>query len=494
MLRGGRVVDPAAGTDRIGDLVLDRGVVVGLGAPVPPGAEVLDARRAIVCPGWVDSHTHVFGDIGLDDPDTAGVLAGVTTLVDAGSSGSLTLDELLGRSARCRTDVYAIAYLDRRGIADTATIPTRVADIPAVPVGELRRAVDRHGDRIVAVKTGVYADLGLAWPRLALAVADLVGRPAYFHIGNFRTHRSADPALMAAFLDLLRPGDVVTHCYTAQPGGLCDRDGRVLPSALAAQARGVVFDVGHSGAGFDVEVARRLLDAGLRPATVSSDIAVINVRQRVRSLAHVLAKVWALGFALPDLLAMVTANPCRALGLPGGTFAPGAPADVTVVDVVPGPVTFDDGPERRYQGPGAFRVRATVKGGRVVAPDPGAVLDPANIRFHLLEPPAATRAGDGPGARLLERLAALLPDLPLDGEVVQAVVAHLAGRLGLAPERAGTVVRRAFADRASGNPPGWLLAEHAQRDGVDVVAARLVAAAARASAPPVALAEVGARP
>lgn len=465
MVRGGRVLDPASGVDRVADLVLVDDRVLGLDVPAPPGADEVDARGAIVSPGWIDAHTHVFGDIGVDDPDTAGVLAGVTTLVDAGSAGSLTVDELLDRGRRCRTEVYAIAYLDRRGIADTTTIPTSVSEIPAVPVGELRRAVDRHGDRIVAVKTGIYADLGAAWIDLALAAAELIGRPAFFHVGNFKTHSNADARLMARFLDRLRPGDVVTHCYTGLPGGLVDEGDELLPEALAAAGRGVLFDVGHSGAGFDLAVARRSRAAGLVPTSVSSDVAVFNVRQRVRNLAHVLGNVSEVGFGLTELVAMVTAGPASAFGLPGGTLAPGAPADVTVFAV-------DEKGGRR-----TFRPRTTLKAGRPIAIDLDAVLAEGNLRFRVLAPPGAPRARDEAAASLLDRLARCVPHLPADGEVIQQVVAHLAGEAALDPGRAAETVRRAFADRAGGNQVGWLLAEAMERSGAAAVADRLAVAA-----------------
>lgn len=472
VIRSGHVVDPANGVDRVADVLVVDGRVVGLDVVVPAGARVLDAAGAHVSPGWIDGHTHVFGDIGLDDPDTAGVLAGVTTLVDAGSSGSLTIDEFMLRSARGRTDVRAVLYLDRRGIADTATIPTRAAELPAVPVGELRQAVERHGERIVAVKTGIYADLGTAWTGLALATAELVGLPLFVHVGNFSTHTTADVGLMRDLLCRLRPGDVLTHCYTAQPGNLLDEHGELLPEALAAAARGVVFDLGHSGAGFDPEVAQVALAAGLRPTTVSSDIAVINVRQRVRSLAHVMGRVAELGIGLPELVRSITAAPAAVYGLPGGHLSPGAPGDVTVFDVDPPPGA--DG-ER-------FTVRATVRRGEVVLPEPGAAAASGNIRFRVLDAPATPLDRDAGTARLLERLADCLADVPADGEVLQAVVAHLAIEERQPIDVAATAVRRAFADRVSGNPPGWLLAELRSARGTGWVAERLRAAAA-ATAP-----------
>ncbi len=479
-ITSGHVVDPANGIDRVADVVVRDGRIVGVDVPVPADARIVDASGSYVSPGWIDGHTHVFGDIGLDDPDSAGVLAGVTTVVDAGSSGTLTIDELMVRSARGRTDVRAVLYLDRRGIADTATIPTRVEDLPGVPVGELRRAARRHGERIVAVKTGIYADLGRAWTSLALATAELVGLPLFVHIGNFSTHTSSDVDLMRDLLRRLRRGDVLTHCYTAQPGNLLDEDGELLPEALDAAARGVVFDLGHSGAGFDPRVARTALAAGLRPTTVSSDVAVINVRQRVRSLAHVMGRVAALGVELPELVRSVTLAPARTYGLPGGHLSPGAPADLTLFDVDPSATGDGDGDGEAER----FTVRTTVRMGEVIAPDPGAAAASRNIRFRILDAPAEPMVRDVGVARLLDRLADCLDDVPADGEVLQAIVVHLAAQEVQPLDVASTAVRRAFADRTSGNPPGWLLAELRGQRGTSWVVDRLRAAAVLATPEP----------
>lgn len=478
VVRGGRITGHGPSAGRVADVVVAGDRIVEWAGPLPAGVEVLDATGAYVSAGWIDSHTHVFGDIGVADPDTAGVLAGVTAVIDAGSSGSMTVDELFDIAEGCLTDVHAIVYLDRRGIADTGTIPTSRAEIPAVPIGELAQAIERHGERIVAVKTGIYADLGRAWTEVALASAALLERPAYFHIGNFPTHQGSDVGLMRHFFDALRPGDVVTHCYTPQAGGVLDEHGRLLAEVTAATGRGVVFDLGHSGGGFDVEVARRALDAGLRPTTVSSDVSLVNVRRRVRNLAHVMSKVWALGFDLDEVVAMVTEAPARHFGLGGGTLAAGAPADLAVFEASDGPVTFTDTSGNEFEGPGELRVRATVKAGRVIAADHDAVLSPRNLRFRLLEPPGAPSADDHDAAEVLDALAAALPLLPVDGEVVQAVLAHHAGRRSLGAHAAARAVRRAFADRNTGNQAGWLVAEECARAGQQAVADRLAAAAA----------------
>jgi hypothetical protein len=280
---------------------------------------------------------------------------------------------------------------------------------------------------------------------------------------------------MRRFLRSLRPGDVVTHCFTAQPGGLLDEHGCVLPEAVDAHARGVALDLGHSGAGFDFTVARAAIDAGLVPTTVSSDVSVINVRQRVRNLAHVMGKVWALGFDLTEVIRMVTAAPCELYGIPGGALVAGAPADLTVFDVHAEPIEYDDPAGHRVTGPGRFEVRTTVKRGVVHDADVGAVLAPDNIRARPVREPL--RAADADAATVLDGLARALPHLPLDGEVVHLTMLHLAREAGVSPARAARVVRRVFIERDNGNQAGWLVVEQCVRDGRRAVVERLAAAA-----------------
>lgn len=476
VIRGGRPVT-AAGIGEPVDIVVLDGAVAGPTVPVPPDAVVLDAAGAYVSAGWIDPHTHVFGDIGIADPDTAGVLAGVTAVVDAGSSGSMTVDELFEMAEGCRTDVYAVVYLDQRGIADTGTIPTSPGEIPPIPLGELAAAIERHGDRILGVKTGVYADLGPAWAKVAIAAAEALGQRLYVHVGNFPTHRAEDVDVMRSLFAGLRPGDVVTHCYTGQAGGLLDEHGEPLPEALDAAARGVAFDLGHSGGGFDVVVARRLLAAGLRPDMVSSDVSVINVRRRVRNLAHVMGKVWALGIPLEEVVSMVTDGPHRVFGLPSGGLEEGQRGDLTVFDVTEGPARFEDTTGTAFEGPGELRVRATVKAGSVVMAEPDAVLRPANLRSRPLDAPGAPEGLDPASAVVLEHLSECVLLLPADGAVLQAAVAEAGRAAQLSAFATARAVRRCFSDRDTGNQVGWLLAEESVRIGRDGVAARLAATA-----------------
>ena len=147
---------------------------------------------------------------------------------------------------------------------------------------------------------------------------------------------------MSQILDLLRPGDILTHCYSGAPnlGGAFTnivQDGRLLPAALAAKQRGVVFDVGHGGGSFDYTVAEAAIAQGAPPDTISSDIHVFSGNSPgMPYLTWVMSKFMGLGFTLEQVVAMATVNPAKVINRAPklGTLQVGAPGDVAIMELV----------------------------------------------------------------------------------------------------------------------------------------------------------------
>jgi len=173
------------------------------------------------------------------------------------------------------------------------------------------------------------------------------------HIGGVETAQ-----LMTDILDLLRPGDVLTHCYSGAPnlaGAFTNivQDGKLLPAALAAKQRGVIFDVGHGRSSFDFTVAEVAIPAGATPDTISSDIHVSSGNSPgIPYLPNVMSKFMALGFSLEQVVAMATIAPAKIIDRAPkiGTLQLGAPGDVSIMDVVEGPVTFVDTRNNKREG------------------------------------------------------------------------------------------------------------------------------------------------
>ncbi len=194
--------------------------------------------------------------------------------------------------------------------------------------------------------------------RRARAAADRLGLPLMVHIGEA-------PSGIEDVLAALGEGDVLTHCFSGWRDNGLLLDGRVRPSVLAAQRRGVLFDVGHGMGSFDAEVARALIEQGFAPDTISSDIHAYAAAA-VGDLPKVLSKFLALGLSLDEVLARATLHPARALGLDAGTLRVGAPGDVAVLELVDGPVEFADTWGHAFAGSRMLRPVMTVQRGEVV--------------------------------------------------------------------------------------------------------------------------------
>jgi len=186
------------------------------------------------------------------------------------------------------------------------------------------------------------------------------------HIGGVETSE-----LMSQILDLLRPGDVLTHCYSGAPniaGKFTNivQDGKLLPAALNAKKRGILFDVGHGGGSFDYTVAEAAIAQGAPPDTISSDIHVFSGNTPgMPYLTWVMSKFLNMGFTLDQVVTMATATPAKVINRNPklGTLQVGAPADATVIDVVQGPVEFVDTRNNKRQGNVHLRPTNTVLAG-----------------------------------------------------------------------------------------------------------------------------------
>jgi dihydroorotase len=173
------------------------------------------------------------------------------------------------------------------------------------------------------------------------------------HIGGVQSRQ-----LMSQILDVLRPGDVLTHCFSGAPnvageGTNIVQDGKLLPAALEAKRRGVIFDGGHGGGSFDYTVAEAAIAQGCPPDTISSDVHVFSGNTPgMPYLTWVMSKFLNMGYSLAEVVAMATSAPARIINrIPKhGTLQVGAPADLSIMEVVESPVSFVDTRNNKRQG------------------------------------------------------------------------------------------------------------------------------------------------
>ncbi|MHB1931241.1 MAG: amidohydrolase/deacetylase family metallohydrolase, partial [Acidimicrobiales bacterium] len=303
----------------------------------------VDAAGMLVVPGVVDLHTHLYEGVshyGVD-PDTYCLARGVTTAVDAGSSGAQTFPGLRRYvMERSRTRVLAFIHVAVQGM-----ITDLVGELEDLRWASPERTVAlarEHPELIVGVKVRLGHQMVGPDPEPALLLArraaDELGLPLMVHIIDMGRP-------ITWLLPHLLVGDIVTHCFHGNEGGILGDDGRLFPEVAAAQRRGVLFDVGHGVGSFTYRVARRAFAQDFFPDTISSDIHTHNVGGPVYDQATTLSKLLHVGMPLTEVIRATTATPARAVRRAGalGVLRPGAEADVTAFEVREGSWRLTDG-------------------------------------------------------------------------------------------------------------------------------------------------------
>ena len=375
LVRNANVLDAGQGLSGRRDIGIRYGLIESIAPTIAPdrALRVMDAGGKLVTPGLIDLHCHTFAygsaiDIPADELIAHQCTTTVVSAGDAGANNFAAFRRFVVPASRTRQ--FAFVHIAVAGLAGFP-VP-ELYNIEYAQVDAAARAVAENADMVLGVKVrmseNVIARHGLEPLRRAIAACVASGVPAkvMVHIGGV-----ADAALMSQILDLMRPGDVLTHCYSGAPnlageGTNIVQNGRLLPAALAAKRRGVVFDIGHGGGSFDYTIAEAAIAQGCPPDTISSDIHVFSGNTPgMPYLPWVMSKLIGLGFSLPEVVSMATAAPARVIGrIPKhGTLQVGAPADLSILEIVEGPVSFVDTRENRREGKVFLRPSGTVVAG-----------------------------------------------------------------------------------------------------------------------------------
>jgi len=362
VIKGGDVLDPSQPLKGKHDIGIRWGTIEAVEADIPAerALKTIDASGKLVLPGLVDLHCHVYpygSAIGIP-ADELVQFQGTTTVVSAGDAGVNNLAALRRFIvAQSRARIYAFVHIANNGLS--AFPVAELYKIDNAQVDACAMALAENADFLIGVKVRMSENVifkhGLEPLKRGIQACEKCGWSARMmvHIGGVETKE-----LMTDILDLLRPGDVLTHCYTGAPNmsGVFTnivQDGRLLPAALAAKRRGVIFDVAHGGGSFDFTVAEVAIPAGCTPDTISSDIHVFSGNSpSVPFLPNVMSKFLVLGFSLEQVVSMATSAPAKIINRAPkiGTLQVGAPGDVAIMDLVEGPVTFLDTRNNKREG------------------------------------------------------------------------------------------------------------------------------------------------
>ncbi len=375
LVRNANVLDPSQGLSGRRDIGIRYGVIEAIEASIAGdrAQRVMDVGGKLVTPGLIDlhAHTYAFGSaIGIPADELTAHQC-TTTVVSAGDAGANNLAAFRRFVVPgSRTRQFAFVHIAVAGLAGFP-VP-ELYNIDYAQVDAAARAVAENADFVLGVKVrmseNVIARHGVEPLKRAIQACERSGVPAKVlcHIGGV-----ADRALMSQILDLLRPGDILTHCYSGAPNIAGDatnivQDGKLLPAALAAKRRGVVFDVGHGGGSFDYTIAEAAIAQGCGPDTISSDIHVFSGNTPgMPYLPWVMSKFIGMGFTLEQVVSMATTAPARVIGrVPKlGTLQIGAPADLSILEIVEGAVSFVDTRNNKRDGKVHLRPAGTVVAG-----------------------------------------------------------------------------------------------------------------------------------
>jgi dihydroorotase len=360
VIKGGRVIDPARRLDAVRDVAIAGGRIAAVEANIPAGGSMIDARGKIVIPGMIDLHTHC-GRANNVPP--MALSDGVTCWVDAGSNGADKVDESVAVAKAAPNMGRVLVNIARTGILPEGDR----MDISRADVGAARAAIERNRDTIVGVKArlsfNVAGSNDLEAIRRCQAVTMPFNLPVMVHVGQ-----NVSP--MARILELLKPGDVVTHLYAPEPNSILDGSGRLFPEVQAARRRGIWFDFGNGQNGHVTwDMAERAIRQGFLPDTLSTDYNANSRSTGVIDLPNVMSKFLLLGVPMDQVVAMVTSNAAKVFPAfrDRGTLNVGAPADVAVMELRQGSFEFLDNYGGKRSGQQRLFPVETVIGGKRAA-------------------------------------------------------------------------------------------------------------------------------
>ena len=368
VIANGDVVDPSQRLRGKRDIGIKNGQVAAIAPSIAADRAVqrIDAAGRLVTPGLVDLHTHLVPHIGIGLPadELVGITA-VTTAISAGDVGANTFGAFTHWARpQTRTRLYAFVHIASIGLAG-GLAPGELLNIDYAIVDACTKTVAENADVVLGVKVritdSVVGQNGLEPLRRAIRAATMAG-PQF----RVMCHIGAAPGSMSDLLDLLRPGDILTHAYSGAGNNIV-QNGQLLPAAKAAKARGVIFDVGHGGGSFDYTVCEPAMQQGAPPDTISSDLHAVSINSPgYPTLPNVMSKFLGLGLPLEEVVARAPWEPAKLIGrVPGlGTLMLGAPADVSIFDLLDGPTEFVDTRNNKRSGTKKLVPWLTVKGGR----------------------------------------------------------------------------------------------------------------------------------
>lgn len=371
LLKGGNLLDPGQRINGRRDIAFQDGKIAAVAERIDPvsAQNVVDVAGKLVTPGLIDLHGHFYhgGTGSAVHGDRNCLSAGVTTGVDAGSSGCLNYGAMRDYVFPAhRTRLLAFIHIGSVGLAANRVLGGGLRDLRIIDVDRTVDAIKSNPGFFFGVKIRMHYDAVARWDahtamKMARTAADQAG-------GRLMVHVSGTPIPLPEVLEFLGPGDISTHAFNGNPESILDRNNQIRPEVRDAVQRGVVMDVGHAGVHCDVEVVKAAMEQGISPDTISTDIHLPPPGRTVYLMNDLVSKFHALGMALEDAVAASTIRPAAALGLQDtlGSLATGMAGDAAVFDLREGRFVWHDMAGHNVEGKVRLDPYLTVRGGSIV--------------------------------------------------------------------------------------------------------------------------------
>jgi len=367
LLRGGHVVDAKNRIDGLRDVAIRDGQIAQVAAHIDPAEarKVVNVSGLYVTPGLIDMHVHVFKrnnpPATLNEeavqPDAFSFRSGVTTMVDAGSSGWKEFPEFDERVIKkAKTRVLAFLNIVGAGMGTGHENEAEEMDAEAAA-----KCAKENPEIIVGFKSAHYA--GPGWPSVENAVkaGNLAGLPVMVDFGQITSERNID----TLFMDKLRPGDIFTHCFSGHREEVLE-NGRLNPAMVAGRKRGIIFDIGFGQASFYWYVAVPAYRAGFYPSSISTDLHTNSMNGGMKNIDNVMTDIMGLGSSFADVVRMASWAPAQEIKRPTlGNLDVGAEADVAVFRLETGRYGLLDSAGARRPGTQRILCELTLRKGVV---------------------------------------------------------------------------------------------------------------------------------
>jgi dihydroorotase len=367
LLKGGHVIDPRNNIDAVMDVAVASGKVARLAADIPASQarRVLDVKGLLVTPGLIDLHVHVFHSTGIEgawagdlsvQPDAFSFRTGVTTMVDAGSSGWRNFETFRHTVIdRARTRVLALINIAGFGMI------TDIVEQGDFDSEEVARLAKKHKDVVVGVKSAHYRKPDWDSVDKAIAAGRAAGVPIMVDFGYFLAER---PYWMLV-TEKLRPGDISTHMFRG-PVPYADPEGKLYGYLRTARERGVRFDVGHGGGSFVMRNAAPAIAQGFYPDSISTDLHNGSMNGAMMDMPTTMSKCLVLGMPLKEVIRASTWTPARMIAREElGHLTPGAVADIAAFRLMEGDFAYTDAAGGSARGRQRLFTELTLREGRI---------------------------------------------------------------------------------------------------------------------------------